>query len=402
MCAAKRKTGENNFDIVIIGAGPVGLSFARGLSGRGLKIALVEKSDIGVLSNPPYDGREIALTHLSHRIMKDSGSLDFAPPNAISLITDAAVLNGESSYVLNFSHDDTGKDNLGFMMSNQAIRKAAFDAVADVSGIDLMTGVEVTNVESDSFCATVALSDGRTLKASLAVAADSRFSPTRKMMGIPVETLDFRRTCIVCRMGHEKPHDRAAYECFHYDRTLAVLPLNNNHSSIVITLPTEESAAVLALTPEEFAQDIERRIDSRLGGMSLASKLYPYPLVATYARKFYAKRFALIGDAAVGMHPVTAHGFNLGLRGQHTLAQEIVAALDTGMDIGSAEVLRRYDRQHRLATRPLYLGTNALVRLYTKETPPARLVRHALLRLGNRIGPAKRLIMDQLTEIKSA
>jgi len=104
----------------------------------------------------------------------------------------------------------------------------------------------------------------------------------------------------------------------------------------------------------------------------------------------------------VGMHPVTAHGFNLGLSGAHTLALEIKKALKQGHDFSSAEILSRYNQKHRRVSRPLYHGTNALVRLYTKETPLAKFARRSLLRLGNRIGPAKKLIMNQLTEIKSA
>jgi 2-polyprenyl-6-methoxyphenol hydroxylase-like FAD-dependent oxidoreductase len=121
-------------------------------------------------------------------------------------------------------------------------------------------------------------------------------------------------------------------------------------------------------------------------------------LVGTYADKFYANRYALMGDAAVGMHPVTAHGFNFGLRGAATLAREIKAAHDLGLDFGAMDVLRRYHDDHRKATLPMYLGTNTLVGLYTKTTPLAKLVRKSLLMVGQHFPPAKRMIMNQLTE----
>ncbi|MCK4713636.1 MAG: FAD-dependent oxidoreductase, partial [Marinosulfonomonas sp.] len=56
-------TTPRKFDIVIIGAGPAGLSLARSLSGSGLQIAIVEMQSKAVLANPPEDGRDIALTH---------------------------------------------------------------------------------------------------------------------------------------------------------------------------------------------------------------------------------------------------------------------------------------------------------------------------------------------------
>ena len=134
----------------------------------------------------------------------------------------------------------------------------------------------------------------------------------------------------------------------------------------------------------------------------LTSELFPYPLVATFAKTFHTNRFAVIGDAAVGMHPVTAHGFNLGLSGAHTLANEIKAAIESGSDWSSSVVLEHYTQKHRRASRLLFHGTNALVKLYTKNTPAAKLARRTLLRLGNHIKPAKRLIMNQLTESKTA
>jgi ubiquinone biosynthesis UbiH/UbiF/VisC/COQ6 family hydroxylase len=236
----------------------------------------------------------------------------------------------------------------------------------------------------------------------LVVAADSRFSKTREMMGIRTEQLNFDRTCIVTRMTHEEPHDETAYECFFESHTLAVLPLNNKRVSIVMTLDSSEADGVLSLSPVGFAKMISDKIGARLGKMKLDTKLFSYPLISTYAQKFYAPRYALLGDAAVGMHPVTAHGFNFGLRGADVLAREIQIAANTGIDIGSASVLRNYSAQHRMATRPMYFGTNTLVKLYTHRSKPAAWLRGALLRIGNNLPPAKRMIMNQLTETDAA
>ncbi len=389
-------------DIIIIGAGPAGLSFARDMADTGLDIVLLEKQPESILAEPPYDGREIALTHLSRNIMSDLGTWDIIPDDNISLIKTAKVLNGDSSYALSFDHKEAGEETLGFMISNQQIRKAAYKSLEGFKNIQILTEKEVSSLGTDNAKGWVELSDGARIEAPLIIAADSRFSAARRTMGISTSMLDFGRTCIVCTMSAELPHNDTAYECFHFDRTLAILPMNNNQVSIVITLKSEESAEVLSMSEDDFASDIERRIEGRFGKMALTSVLFPYPLVATFAKSFYKNRFALIGDAAVGMHPVTAHGFNLGLRGARTLANELKATIQTGGEISSQTALERYSQKHRRASAPIYHGTNALVKLYTKDTPPAKFARHALLRLGNRIGPAKRLIMNQLTDSKAA
>lgn len=392
------KNTATRFDIIIAGAGPAGLSFARSLAGTGLKIALVEKLPAEVLADPPPDGRDIALTHFSARLLKDMDVWRRFPADSISMIREAKVLNGSSSYFLKFDHRETDKETLGYLVSNHLIRKALYEALADFSNVTLITGVEVVSVSTDAASASFRLSDGQMLQASLAVAADSRFSTVRCHMGIAASMHDFGRVALVCQMEHELPHGGIAYECFQYKQTLAVLPLCGNMSSIVITLPATASEAILKMGRTAFNREVQTLFDNRLGKMKLVGKKYSYPLVAVYAERFAATRFALIGDAAVGMHPVTAHGFNLGLRGQNTLSREIQSALDRHIDIGTPTVLERYQTRHRRASLPLYLATNAIVKLYTDEILPAKILRSAVLRLGNIVRPAKLAIMRQLTE----
>ncbi len=387
-----------DYDIIIIGAGPAGLSFAKLLAPTNLNVLLVEKQDEKSLANPSYDGREIALTHLSHRIMSETGMWQKIPAKSISLIKDAKVLNGNLNDPLFFDHQKSGKDNLGYMISNHLIRKAAFEAVKPLKNVTLMTGVEVADVKTGDYSGEITLKGGRKLTAKLIVAADSRFSATRRMMGIPTAMRDFGRVCIVCRMALDRAHDETAYECFFFDRTMAVLPLNGRYCSVVLTIASEHADAILKMSPAEFGRDMTKRMEGKFGNMTLDTELFPYPLVGTYADRFYANRYALMGDAAVGMHPVTAHGFNFGLRGAATLAKEIQTACDLGLDFGARDVLMRYNTAHRKATLAIYLGTNTLVGLYTKTTPLAKLARKSLLMIGQHLPPAKRMIMNQLTE----
>ncbi len=386
-------------DIIIIGAGPAGLSFARAMAETNLNILLIEKQSEEILKSPAYDGREIALTHLSHKIMDELGILDLIDDKDISLIKKAKVLNGNSPYVLSFDHEEVGEETLGYMISNNKIRKAAYESIKGFSNIKIMDETEVANLGSDGEKSWVDLKDGTSLQAPLIIAADSRFSNTRRIMGIQTSMLDLGRTCIVCTMEHELPHDDTAYECFHYDRTLAILPLNNGHVSVVITLKSEDSAELLNMEAQEFADDIASRVDYKFGKLKLSSELHPYPLVVTLANKFYANRFTLIGDAAVGMHPVTAHGFNLGLSGANILSNELKTSINMDAELGSIEALKNYNRKHHRHCAVLYHGTNAIVKLYSNKTRPAKFARKAFLVLGNRIKPVKRLIMNQLTEV---
>ncbi len=394
------KTQDSKYDVVIVGAGPAGLSFALCAAGKGLKIAVIDPAPKAVLQKPSYDGREIALTHFSYNKLVELGAIKAMPKDAVSLIKKAHVINGTSPYALKFNYQDAGEETLGYMTANQNIKRALFAVADKAKEISWFLEEKVADVKADQIGAKVILQSGKQLTAKLIVAADGRFSKTRQAMSIPVQMKNLGRSCIVGKMKHDGPHHDTAYECFHYDRTLAVLPLNNGEVSVVITLPSDQEQSVLSMDPEDLAQDLAERFEHRVGKMRAAGKLQSYPLVCTYAQSFIATRYALLGDAAVGMHPVTAHGFNLGLRGAVTLSEEILAMHETGLDIGSNIALGNYNRRHQLECKPLYLGTNALVKLYTNTSRPAKVARKALLHLGNLLKPANRLITRQLTQSK--
>ncbi len=392
---------NRKYDVIIIGAGPAGLSFAGSLADTNLNVLIVEKSSRQALAEPALDGRDIALTHLSVKLLKELGAWSRIAPDCISPIKEARVLDGFSPYVLHFDHRELNHDALGYLVSNHLIRKSLFEQLETLTNVDLVTDTIVTSINSDSNNASVLLSNGEIIAADLIVSADSRFSETRRKAGISAAMRDFGQVVLVCRMQHQKEHHNIAYECFHYGRTLAILPVTGNQSSIVITARTNKCKEILNLSADDFSEDVSNQFKHKLGKMELIGERFTYPLVAVHADKFFSTRFALIGDAAVGMHPVTAHGFNLGLRGQDTLAKEIKLALKRGEDIGSLNVLENYHSKHWRVTHPLYLATNGIVRLYTNDLLPAKIMRKTVLRLGNTVWPIKRRIMDQLTALEN-
>lgn len=391
---------QNSYDVAIIGAGPAGLCFARALSMLGLSTLLIEKQSRTVLENPAMDGRDIALTHFSRKMLEKLGIWEHLPTPAISTIREARILNGASPRYMGLSSSET--DQLAFIISNHHIRAAAYMAVKDDANITLMDETNLQQLELKDYAALLHLSNGRIITSKLAAAADSRFSETRRKAGISASMHDFGKSMIVCQMEHDKSHEDIAHECFHHGHTLAVLPLNGNRSSVIITLIPTDAEKMMKLPAWELNAWVAEQFQHRLGNMRLDSDRFLYPLVGVYADRFVAQRFALVGDAAVGMHPVTAHGFNFGLKSAHTLCESIGAAMRTGGDIASANVLARYEREHKQATRPLYLATSGIVGLYTNDSAPAKIARKALLRVADHMLPIKSVMMAKLTEKEAA
>ncbi|NEN75409.1 5-demethoxyubiquinol-8 5-hydroxylase UbiM [Pelistega sp. NLN82] len=388
-------------DIIVVGAGPAGLAFCRTLAQSPLKVLLLEKQEEENIKNPAFDGREIAITHSSRQSMQQLNIWQHLPKDEIYLLRDAKVFNGTSDYQLHFEEKNPRipGEGLGFLIPNHCIRQASYQAVKEQNNVQIRYGLGVKDVALNEQGATVTLDNGEQISARLVVAADSRFSNTRRKMGIGADWNDFGRTVHVFRMRHTKSNEHTAFECFHYGRTLAILPLEEHLSSCVVTIDTHRSHEITDLTPEQLAQSIMNQLGHKLGDMHMEETLVSYPLVGVHAKTFYGVSCAVIGDAAVGMHPVTAQGYNLGLQSAMILGGLITEAALAGQDIAAPSLLAKYERKHMLSTRALYHGTNFVVKLFTTENAPAKLLRSAVMRISNNLPPVKYLITRQLTHI---
>lgn len=393
---------SDSSDVLIAGAGPAGLCLAAALADEGLTVTIVDRLPRRALAAPPPDGRDIALTHRAVDILGRLGCWQRYPEAEISPIREAHVVNGRATTGLAFEVDGTSRPALGYLVPNHVIRESAFAVATAQPRVRLIDGQDVGDVEIRGDRATVSLSGGDRIDARLFIAADSRFSQTRRRLGIGAEMRDFGRTILVCRMRIERPHDDIAHECFHYGHTLALLPIRGGLASIVITVSPTRADELMAMAPAAFDALITSWFDARFGQMQLTGERHAYPLVAVYAHRFSGHRCALVGDTAVGMHPVTAHGFNFGLYGIETLREVIATARRQQRDFGEATVLQEYDRRHRRTTRPIYLGTNLLVQLFTDDRGAARLLRGGVLRVADRLPPLKAGITRLLTGKSSA
>ncbi|GAA4426758.1 5-demethoxyubiquinol-8 5-hydroxylase UbiM [Acidovorax lacteus] len=400
-------------DVLIVGAGPAGLSLATALARAGLRSTVLEQQPEALLADPAPDGREIALTHPSVATLQRLGHWQRLAAHEVGSIREACVHDGPLGWrpALQLDAAGTGCAALGAIVPNHALRRVAWAAAAAEPLVRVVSGTRVLRVATLPGHAEVDLApagaDAATpperLRAPLVVAADSRLSAARRQLGIAARMTDFGRTVIVCRMQHALPHGGVAHECFGHERTLAILPLPDDpHTgqalcSVVVTARADDAAALLALPPAAFAAAVQAQFADRLGAMALVGERHAYPLVAVYAQRFAAHRCALVGDAAVGMHPVTAHGYNLGLAGVERLAQRLAEVRARGGDLGDAQALTAYARAHHRQAWPLYEGTNAIVRLFTDARPLPRLLRQAVLQGARHLPPLQAGIVGQLT-----
>src|SRR5690606_26775082 len=122
------------------------------------------------------------------------------------------------------------------------------------------------------------LSDGRRVRAPLAVAANGRNSALREAAGIRTLGWDYGQDAIVCAIAHTAPHAGVAKEHFLPSGPFAVLPMREDRSSVVWSLPRADAAAVFALPDNALAAELQALLEGQLGELRLVGRRWKYPL----------------------------------------------------------------------------------------------------------------------------
>jgi 2-octaprenyl-6-methoxyphenol hydroxylase len=113
------------------------------------------------------------------------------------------------------------------------------------------------------------------------------------------------------------------------------------------------------------------------------------------ADTFAGNRVALVGEAAHVVPPIGAQGLNLGLRDAATLAELVADAHRQKRDVGSSDLLARYDARRRADVMSRSIAVDVLNRSLLTDFIPAQGVRGLSLFLLDRIGPLRRALMRE-------
>jgi 2-octaprenyl-6-methoxyphenol hydroxylase len=294
---------------------------------------------------------------------------------------------------MHFDAQDVGADSLGHIAENRHIRAALHAAIAEEKNLTLIAPAEVTVVTVSQGETRARVSDGRELRAALAVAADGRDSRLRKEQGIRAIGWSYPQTGIVATVHHARPHNGVAYEHFLPSGPFAILPMTGDRSSLVWTEAQDKAPAMLALAPVDFDTEVAARFGAHLGKTEVVGARWSYPLNFHLARDYVRPRFALAGDCAHGIHPIAGQGLNLGLKDAAALAETVLDAARLGQDIGALDVLKRYERWRRFDSFALAASTDALNRLFSNDIAPLRQLRDLGLGVVDAVGPLRRFFM---------
>jgi 2-octaprenyl-6-methoxyphenol hydroxylase len=383
--------------IVICGGAFAGLALALALRqglGADTPITVV---DPALAVRPSRDPRASAIVAAGRRLFEAldvwNGVRETAQPILDMVVTDSALDDAIRPSFLTFAGDVAPGEPFAHMVENRFLIDALVQR-AETQRIDLRS-VAVTSFDTRADGVTVTFSDGSVIEANLLVAADGARSKLRERAGIATHGWDFDQSGIVVTVGHERDHEGRAEEHFLPAGPFAILPLKGLRSSLVWTEKRAEAARIVALSDQDFHQELEKRFGLKLGEIRTLDKPRAFPLGYFVARSFVAERLALVGDAAHVIHPIAGQGLNMGLKDIAALAECIVDAARLGIDPGQFDVLERYQRWRRFDTMAMGVATNSLNALFSNHSTLLRSVRDLGLGLVDRLPPLKNMFIRQ-------
>ncbi|MBF4489769.1 UbiH/UbiF/VisC/COQ6 family ubiquinone biosynthesis hydroxylase [Psychrobacter sp. N25K4-3-2] len=425
---AKNKFGNSRAvtdqNVLIVGGGHVGLSFALLLAHHGIASTLLEKMGYPTISpnddsnrSHYLDSRNTALSRRTVQIYQEIGLWDELQSHACRI--DAVQISEQGSFGrAQLNKDEEKVESFGQVMENAWLGRKLLLAAQQEPLIALIDHANVTAVAQQNDMVTLSFSyygkeeHEQQLQASVLVACDGRDSTVRQLLNIGTTTYDYQQTAIVGVVETDKPHGHVAIERFSPAGPLAVLPLtdpdgdgNDEYQtgyrrSVVWVCPTGEENKYLE-DDAHFLATLQKAFGERAGTFVTAGRRGAYPLTRVLADKQVDGRCVVMGNAAHTLHPVAGQGFNLCMRDAHVLAQMMSTQVLKGADIGDTQLLKRYEKARQTDQKRVIRFCDAVVHGFTHPNPAIKLARNVALVAFDKLPNIKPLIANYAMGLKS-
>jgi 2-octaprenyl-6-methoxyphenol hydroxylase len=381
-------------EVVVIGAGPVGLAAAVALAASGVEVALAA---------PPFeparttaDRRTSALLPGSVQLLTNLGAWSDCAAHAadlegVRIVDDRGALLRAPEVL--FRARELGLRSLGVNIANAVLIRALHAAAMRVPRLRWLETAAVVRVEPRPGNVGLELAEGGAVSAALVVAADGRKSIGRAAAGISARDWSYGQTAIATSFTHTRPHGGITTELHRRAGPLTTVPLPGLASSLVWVETPAQARRLMQLDEAAFRAELTSRLQGLLGALGEIGPRALYPLAGLSAGRMAQNRIALVGEAAHVLPPIGAQGLNLGLRDAAALADCVAGARARGEDIGAAPVLDAYHAARAADVLTRTASVDLLNRSLLLDMLPAQSLRGLGLHLLANVGPLRRGLM---------
>lgn len=370
----------DRFDVIVVGAGAIGMAGALALAELDLDVALIAPA--GAVPQAPadaadWDARVFALSPGSRALLERLRIWPELPAQRIAPIYSMQIRGPRAGtpVALNFEAYQAGIAALAYTVENRALTQALAAALrfAGIRRIDAT--VAAHHIEAD--CVRLDLDHGESLESRLLVAADGANSALREQAAIESKRVAYRQTAVVANFRVDRPHLDSAYQWFSEQGVIAWLPLGESREpkiSLVWSAPDALADELIRLSPAELADRAAQAGQRLLGAFEALGAAQAYPLSEMRAATLVGPRLALIGDAGHLVHPLAGQGMNLGFQDVSALVR-VIGAREPLREVGDPLLLRRYQRSRREAVLLAQSTLDGLHRMFYRAPAGFGLVR---------------------------
>lgn len=350
------------FDIAIIGTGPVGCALALCLARQApdpSRIVLLGPDISHTQKAGQIDPRTLALNHGSRSLLESLGAWPQLSADILSVHVSQAQRMGRTL----IDQAELGVPRLGSVVSYDAVLTTLHQALA-------RSGIHRIHARPQRPIAGPAVriqTDNQTLDAHIALISDGE-----RPKGLHRE---YGQHAVLASVRATHPIAGRAFERFTRHGPLALLPHPQDEGlySLVWCVPPTRAQTLQAMDGPAFDHALQQAFGQRLGTLHGLGARPVFPLVMHAGASLLDTHIVALGNAAQTLHPVAGQGLNLGLRDAAQLAQTLASWHHQPLRDAAPE-LARFAQQRR-ADRSLTLAiTDTLPRLFATSSP---LIQHA-------------------------
>lgn len=370
---------KTDFDIIVAGGGMIGVSMALAISSFNLRIAVIEKVNRNEHIQPSFDDRSTALSRSSQNMFEAMGLWN----QICEASTPIRSIHVSDQGRFGFSHicaEEQQVEALGYVVVNRVLGNVLMSEMGTKENVKLFCPSTVISVENKKkYCDVTIESNNlqKKISAKLIIIADGLDSNVREILGIGVDRVDYSQNAIIGNVLTEKAILNRAFERFYESGSIAFLPIQDKRSAFIWVLPEDQTEELMTASDDSFTELLQQQFGFRLGRLDGLGKRSCYPLVLTQAYRLTAERSVLIGNAANGLHPIAAQGFNLGLRDVATLTDCIFDGIQqSNLDSNIEKILHRYSEWRKPDHKKLVSFTDGLVSLFGSNKRSTRILRN--------------------------
>ena len=350
-------------DIVIVGAGIVGISLALALGGKDKKIIILEKN----LEKSLKIDRVYSISVMTKNFFQDIGVWND--------IKDINRLNGMSIYYRDFSVKNMisfsrreSDINIGYIANSKNIMTSLLKKLEKDKDIILLDNTEITEISNTNEKTIININENESIDAEYIFSCEGTNSIIKKKLEIDNIYDNYDSKALVFNIGHETPNNDIAHQIFLESGPVAFLPINENNFSMVVTIKNEffnkEKFSDSSIC--RFIKDISNNI---FGEIKLTSKLMQFNLIGFDSKTYKLNNVIFVGDSAHSIHPLAGMGLNLGISD----IIEIMSIINNSkQSFNNKNYFSGYARKQKIINKKARQQLKFIERIYSAENEIAK------------------------------